>query len=150
MVFGMLIYVQESLKLLGHSIYRGSYKITIVCLSVCLCIHQFSIFLRNDTLFFSDFWRDGREIIRIFKNWLSLFSRKTNFCQIWTKRDQNGPKICFFFIFWKILPLVFLGSNLEWKIILLLIFHHQSHIWQNSGSRVMGQKAVSQSNCMIL
>ena len=31
--------------------------------------------------------------------------------------------------------LVFLVYNLKWKLILLLIFHHQSHIWQNSSSR---------------
>ena len=29
-------------------------------------------------------------------------------------------------------------------------FHHQSHIWQNSGSQVMGQNVVGQSNCRIL
>ena len=34
--------------------------------------------------------------------------------------------------------------------ILLLIFHHQSHIAQNSGSLVMGLSAVSQSNCRNL
>ena len=30
------------------------------------------------------------------------------------------------------------------KQVLLLIFYHQSYIWQNSGSRVIGQNAVSQ------
>ena len=50
-----------------------------------------------------------------------------------------------FWISWKILSLVFLKKNLKWKLILLLIFHYQSHIWQNSGSRVMGQP-----NCTIL
>ena len=29
-----------------------------------------------------------------------------------------------------------LKSNLKWKLILLLIFHHQSHIWQISSSQV--------------
>ena len=33
---------------------------------------------------------------------------------------------------------------------MLLIFHHQSHILQNSGSQVMGQNAVSQSNLKML
>ena len=33
------------------------------------------------------------------------------------------------------MSLVFLEDNLKWKLILLLIFHHQSHIWQNSSSR---------------
>ena len=47
------------------------------------------------------------------------------------------------------LSLVFSGNNLNWKLVLLLIFHHQSHIWQNSGSWVIGQNAVTQSNCRI-
>ena len=46
-----------------------------------------------------------------------------------------GPKIEFFWIFWN-LPLVFLGSNIKWKLIFLLIFQHQYHIWQKSGSPV--------------
>ena len=45
----------------------------------------------------------------------------------------------FFFIFWNILSLVFPGNNPKWKLILLLIFYNQSHIWQNSGSSLMGQ-----------
>ena len=52
------------------------------------------------------------------------------------------PSVCF--------SLVFRRNNLKWKLIVLLIFHHQSHIWQNSGSQVVGQNAVSQSNCRIL
>ena len=69
-------------------------------------------------------------------------------------RPTKGPiKLCLsirqfdilprndFFIFWKILSLV-----LSLVLILLLIFFHPSHISQSSGSRVMGQNAVSQSN----
>ena len=37
------------------------------------------------------------------------------------------PQNKFFWIFRKILPLVFLGNNLKWKLILLSIFQHQSH-----------------------
>ena len=37
------------------------------------------------------------------------------------------------------MSLVFPRNNTKWKLTLLLIFHHQSHIWQNSGSWVMGQ-----------
>ena len=48
---------------------------------------------------------------------------------------------------------VFLGNNLKGKLILfylmLSIFHHQSLIWQNSGSQVMIQNAVDQSNSRI-
>ena len=83
--------------------------------------------------------------IGIFKNWRGLFSGKLIFAQIWAK----GPKwsqIKVFWVFWKILSLIFLGNDLKWKLILWLIFHHQSHIWQNCGSWV----AVSQSNCRIL
>ena len=31
-----------------------------VCLSACLSIHQFSIFIRNSALAFFDFWNDGK------------------------------------------------------------------------------------------
>ena len=46
--------------------YRGSYKITVVILSVSVCpsirpsVHQFGIFLKNGSLVFSDFWDNGR------------------------------------------------------------------------------------------
>ena len=49
-------------------------------------------------------------------------------------------------MFWKILSAFFLGNNLKGKLMSLLIFHHQSHIWQNSGSWIMDQNTVSQSN----
>ena len=76
--------------------------------------------------------------------------RKIHFCQNSGKKCPKWPQDRFFWIFWKILSLVFLGNNLKQKLILLLIFEHQFHLWQNSGSRVMGQIAVSQSNCRIL
>ena len=76
--------------------------------------------------------------------------RKIHFCQNSGKKGPKRPQDTFFFeFFWKILS-VFLGNNLKQKLILLLIFEHQFHLWQNSGSRVMGQIAVSQSNCRIL
>ena len=49
----------------------------------------------------------------------SFFLGKFIFAQIWAKRTQNGPKIGFFEF---LVMLVFLGSNLKWKLILLLIF----------------------------
>ena len=62
--------------------------------------------------------------------------------------EFDDPAFCCFF-FWKI-SLVFPRNNLKWKLILLLIFQHQSPIWQNSGSQVVGQNAVGHSNCRIL
>ena len=32
------------------------------------------------------------------------------------------------------MSLIFVGNNAKWKLILLLMFHYQSHIWQNSSS----------------
>ena len=78
-------------------------------------------------------------VIGIFKNWQSPFFQENSF---FPKFGQNLPQMikkCFWGVFWKILSLVFLGNNL--KVVLLLIFHHQSHIWQNSGSWVMGWTA---------
>ena len=62
-----------------------------------------------------------------------FFPGKFIFAKIWVKRAQNGPKIGSFWIFKKILSLVLFG-NIKWKLILQLIFHHQSHILQNSSS----------------
>ena len=97
-----------------------------ICLSICLSIHQLGKFLRNDSLVFSDNW--------IFQNWLSW---KVLFCP---NLGKKGPKWCQNKIF---------GNNLQWKLTVLLIFHHQSHVWQNCGSWVIDQNSVSQSNARI-
>ena len=90
-------------------------------MSANLSVCQFGIFFSNGSIFFS-----GMD-------------------QVWAERAQNDPKIGFL-IFWQNV-LVIPGNNLKWKVI--LIFHHQSHILQNSGSKVMGQNAVGQSNFRI-
>ena len=67
------------------------------------------------------------------KTFRVLFSKKTHLSP---NLGKNCPK-------WRQSVLDFLknfvtsfpGNNLKWKLLLLLIFHHQSHIWQNSGSR---------------
>ena len=117
------------------------------CLPVCLPVCQFGIFLRNGSLVFSDYF-----FLIIFKNWQRLFFEENSFfLQIWAERAQSGAtcRYNFFQAFWKILSSVFPRNNLKWKLILLLIFHYQSHIWQNSDSWVLGQNAVHQSNCKI-
>ena len=53
-------------------------------MTVCLSLRQFGVFLRNGSLVFSDFWRDG------------IFLGKLIFAQIWAKRAKNGPKLGFF------------------------------------------------------
>ena len=66
---------------------------------------------------------------------MPFFPGKSIFSQIWEKMPQNT----FFWIFWNIFLLVFPGNNPKWKLVLLLIFYCQSHIWKNSGSWVMGE-----------
>ena len=80
----------------------GFYKIHVVCLSV----RQFSIFLRNGSLVFSDFLHDGRSL-----EYLKTYCLKTEpfFPQIWTKMTPKWV----FWIFWKMLTLVFL--EIIWK-----------------------------------
>ena len=58
------------------------------CLSICMSIRQFDIFLRNGSLVFSDFWYVGRQM-EYLKTDSSLFPRKI------PKRTQNGPKMGF-------------------------------------------------------
>ena len=124
-----------------------------VCLSVylsaCLCVRR-SVRHFSQEFVISFFLIICMIVdIGIFKNWQPFFPGNFIFCQICAKRAQNGPKV-FFFTFWKIFPLVFSGNNLKWKLILLLIFYHQSRICQDSGSRVMGRNDVGQSNCRVL
>ena len=71
------------------------------------------------------------------------FPGKFIFTHIWTIRAQNGPKIKFFCICLKILFFVFCGINLKRKQILLLKFHHQSHIWQSISSWVMSKMLLA-------
>ena len=95
-----------------------------VCLSVLPSVWQF-------LLVFSDFLHNDR-LLEYSKTNRAFFSRKISFCQIFGKRTQNGPKISFFWMFWKILSLVFLGNNWKWKQILLLInllFHNNLYCY---------------------
>ena len=63
----------------------------------------------------------------------ALFSMKILFWPIWAKRAQIDRKIKLLNFLKNLLKIqnVFLGNNLKWKLILLLIFHHQSHIASN-------------------
>ena len=80
----------------------GFYKIHVVCLSV----RQFSIFLRNGSLVFSDFLHDGRSL-----EYLKTYCLKTEpfSPRIWTKMTPKWV----FRVFWKMLTLVFL--EIIWK-----------------------------------
>ena len=117
-------------------------------LSVCLSVQQFSIFLRNGSLVF--FWFLAQSwIIKILKNWQSPFFQENSFLPKFRQKGHRmAPKENFADFLKNFVMLVFLGNNIKWKQTLLLIFHY--HIWQNSGSWVMGQNAVSRSICGIL
>ena len=43
-----------------------------------------------------------------------------------------------FFDFLKNFVISFPGNTMKWKLVLLLIFYHQSHIWQIFVSQIMG------------
>ena len=88
---------------------EGTIRLQLSSLSVC----QFSIFLRNGSLAFSDFQNNGINL-EYLKTDRALFSRKIPFAQIWAKRTLNSPKTGFKkWTFKKILSLVFLGDNLK-------------------------------------
>ena len=138
--------------LLGILSRGGSYNITFVCLSLCLSvcpsvclfvclfvcpsICQFSIFVRQGLRIFSVFF-----FFRNLDNWNIEKPTKLIFQENYFLLNFGEKKF---------LTLVFLGNNLKWKLILLLIFHRESHIWQNSSSQVMSQNTVDQLNCRIL
>ena len=88
----------------GAPSYGGSFKISIVCLSVrlsvhpsfrlsvCLSVCQFSIFLRNGSLVFSHFLDDDRKL-EYLKTDRVLFSRKIHFlCKLGQKGTKMVPK----------------------------------------------------------
>ena len=82
--------------------------------------------------------------MKFLKTYRAVFSRKIHFCQNLSKKVPEWPQSRFFLDYSKcFVILVFLGNNLQGKLTLLFIFHH--HIWQNSGSRVMGENTISQS-----
>ena len=120
-----------------------------VCPSFYPSIHQFCNSLRNGSLGFSDFWQDGKQLEYLKR---SLFSEQTSLFHgnsFLTKFEQKGPKLNrkkYFLNFLEKCSLVFLENNLKLKLILFLIFHHKSHIWENSGSQVMEQNTDSQSS----
>ena len=120
-------------------------------LSICLfvCPSAVGHFYQEWVVSFHRFFAPW-QIIGIFKNCQSHFLSKIHF---FPKFGQKLPKMTpkqVFFDFLKYFVISFPGNNLKQKLLLLLIFHHQSHIRQNSGSRVMCQNAVGQSNCRIL
>ena len=59
-----------------------------VCLSVCTSIRHFEFFLRSDSLVFSDFMLDGRQL-KYLKTNRALFPGKFIFVQIWEKMDPK-------------------------------------------------------------
>ena len=122
-------------------ILRGSYKIIAVCLS----IHQCSIFLRNESLVFSDFWYDGKSL-EYLKTGRGLFSKKIYFWPNLSKKGPKWPQNDFVRFFQKFIKNLTCFSWKWSKMKILLIFYHQSHIWQNSCSLFMGQNADNQSS----
>ena len=84
---------------------EGPIKLLFVCLPVCLSV-CLSVWSSSQERVISFFWFFLARwlIIEIFKNWQ------------------------FFWNFWKLLSLVFLGNRRKWKLILLLIF--QNRIFQ--------------------
>ena len=93
------------------------------CFSVFLAV-LLSIYLSVSLAFLSGM---AHYLTRIFKNWQSPFSRKIYF------NIYFFILILYIYIHWNILSLVFPGNNPKLKHKLLLMFHHQSHIWQNFG-----------------
>ena len=127
----------------------GFLSYRIVCPSFWLSLRQFGHFLKNGSFVFSDFLYNGSQL-EYLKTGRAYFSRKIHFCQSVGKKDPKWLWNRVLGIFWKILSLVLLASNLKWKLMLLFLFHQQAHMWQICGSRVMGQNGVGQSGSTIL
>ena len=112
-------------------------------LPVCLSVHHLGIFLRNYSLVFSDTWHNCSQL-EYLKTDKALFPKKIHFCPNLGKKEPKWPQNKVFCIFWKTLTLLFFGNDLKWKLILLLIFCGQSHIWQISEYSSCGPKFFQQ------
>ena len=94
--------------------YGRSYKITTLWLSTH---QQFRIFIRSGL-----FW--SMVNIEVF-----FFQENSFFPRLEQKLPKMTPKKDYLG-FLKNFIISFSGNNLKWKLILLLISHHQSHIWE--------------------
>ena len=100
------------------------------CPSVCLSIYpSVQLFPQEWHISFFWFWHNGNKLEYSITKTDFFFPGKFIFAQIWAKKAKMAtlPQNRFLWIFRKILSLVFLGNNLKWKLILLLIFQHQPH-----------------------
>ena len=110
-----------------------------VCLSICpsTCPSAVWYFYQELVVSFLQIFCTVVDNWNIKKLAEPFFPGKFIFLQIWGKIAQGDPKIWGFFYFLKKFVISFPGNNLKRKLKLLFILHHQSHSWQNSGSRVM-------------
>ena len=95
--------------------------------TVCPSIHPFicaDVFLEKD-LYFSKFWHGVTNSYEVVCDRARCFEKKC-LPQKWAKNMD-------FWVYWKILVLVFPAFSLQWKLILFAIFLHKSHIWGKSG-----------------
>ena len=125
-----------------HFLWRGSIKLPLsvclclwvilsVCLSVCLCVCLcvcLSVYPSISLAFSQKCVFNFFLILEHLKPDRALFSKKIHFCPNLGRKGPKWPQNRVIWIYCKILPLFFTGNNLKGKLILLLIFHHQSHV----------------------
>ena len=124
--------------IIGPLSYGEHYKITSLPVRP-----SFRHFLRNYPLVFSDAWHNCSQL-EYLKTDKALFPKKIHFCPNLGKKEPKWPQNKIFCIFWKTLTLLFFGNDLKWKLILLLIFCGQSHIWKISEYTSCGPKFCQQ------
>ena len=95
----------------------------LACLTVRVCVSLKPMFLGICSLVCCFFGKVILSQNKLNTNWNKIWEK-------WAKWSRNGV----FWIFWKILSLVFSGNNLKWKM-LLIIFHCKALIWQNYGPK---------------
>ena len=95
---------------IGPPSHRGSYKITIVCVSVHPSVRHFC-----QERLISFFWFFALWLVTwIFKHWQGpLFSKIIHFCKVLCKKGPKWPQIRVLWIFWNILSLVFLRKSIK-------------------------------------
>lgn len=112
-----------------------------ICPSVFLSLCQFEVLLGKCLLVFFRFFTWCYIVIEP-ENWQSLIFQENFFSRMAINKVFQK-----FWHFWRKSFYVFVDFML--KLILLAFCLLKSHIWESSGSWVMNQNGLSQSDCMI-
>ena len=93
-------------------------------------------------------WNVLSDSYRQFFHYLHSFTPK-NGCKLGQYKGPKRPKNRVFGLLQKIESLVFARNHLKWSVLWLANFLHKCHVWENSRSRELEQKAPKKGKNMV-